>query len=69
MPLIKKVKKMINDMDKPLLIVTILLLIFGTLNIVTASSREAISNDAPLYYYFYKQIAILGIGLFIFLIC
>ena len=68
MPVIKKVKKMINDMDKPLLIVTILLLIFGTLNIVTASSREAISNDAPLYYYFYKQIAILGIGLFIFLI-
>lgn len=64
----KKIKQMINAMDKPLLIVTVLLLIFGTLNIVTASSREAISNDAPLYYYFYKQIAILSIGLVIFLV-
>lgn len=65
---IKKIKKTIDDMDKPLLIVTILLLIFGTLNIVTASSREAVSNNTSLYHYFYKQLIILFIGFIIFII-
>lgn len=60
----KKVKNIINDMDKPLLFVTIVFFIFGLLNIVTASSREAISLDVPLYYYFYKQLQMLIIGLF-----
>lgn len=60
----KKIKSTINDMDKPLLFVTVIFFIFGLLNIVTASSREAISLDVPLYYYFYKQLQMLIIGLF-----
>ena len=31
-------------MDKPMLIICIILIVFGTLNIVTASSREAAVN-------------------------
>ncbi len=63
-------KKIFNKMDKPLLFVTIFLFLFGLFNIVTASSREAINNDVDLYYYFYRHIIMLGIGLFfsIFLI-
>ena len=61
--LMKKIKSTINDMDKPLLFVTIIFFIFGLLNIVTASSREAISLDVTLYYYFFKQLQMLFIGL------
>ena len=63
-------KKIFNKMDKPLLFVTIFLFLFGLFNIATASSREAINNDVDLYYYFYRHIIMLGIGLFfsIFLI-
>lgn len=42
-------------MDKPLLVLTIFMISYGLLNIVTASSREAVTQDVPLYYYFYKQ--------------
>lgn len=61
---LKKIKNIINNMDKPLLIVTVFLFLFGLFNIVTASSREAINNETNLYYYFYRHIAMLGIGLF-----
>ena len=55
-------------MNKSLLLITLLLIIFGTLNIVTASSREAVvNNDVNLYYYFFKHIFILFISLIIFL--
>lgn len=54
-----------KDMDKVLLLITFVLIIFGTLNIVTASSREAVINaDANLFYYFFKHSIIL-IGSFI----
>ena len=60
----QKVKVRFKYMDKTLLITTLLLIIFGTLNIVTASSREAVVNaDANLFYYFYRHIIILFIGL------
>lgn len=56
----KNIKKCINDMNKPLLIITILLCLFGLFNIVTVSSREAVDNlDQSIYYYFYKQLVIL----------
>ena len=55
-------------MDKPLLIVSATLIIFGLFNIVTASSREAVSIDAPLYYYFFKHGEMLIIGLIIGLV-
>ena len=59
---IKKFSKLISHMDKKLLLATIILFTFGLLNIVTASSRESISYDYPLYHYFYQQIKILGAG-------
>lgn len=64
-----KIKKTFADMDKILLFTTLILIIFGTLNIVTASSREAVVNrDANLFYYFFKHSIILFISLIAFLI-
>lgn len=61
---IKNLKQLINKMDKPLLIATILFFIFGLLNIVTASSREAVVRyEVSTYYYFFKQLKMLLIGL------
>lgn len=62
---LKNIRKTFRDMDKVLFFVSLILIIFGTLNIVTASSREAVVNaDANLFYYFFKHIIIL-IGSFI----
>jgi cell division protein FtsW len=56
-------------MDKTILFVSFLLIVFGTLNIVTASSREAAVNlDTNIYYFFFKHIIILFISLIGFLI-
>lgn len=63
------IKKTIDDMDKVLLIISIILCIFGLFNIVTASSREAVNNlDQSIYYYFYRQLAVLIIGFIGFII-
>lgn len=60
----KKIKRYINDMDKILLISVIALCIFGLLNIVTASSREAVTNlDESLFYYFYRHSIFLILGI------
>ena len=68
MNLLKKLKKTYMDLDKGIFFVSLLLIIFGTLNIVTASSREAAVNlDTSIYYYFYKHIIILLGCLFLFL--
>lgn len=65
MSLFKKIKKTFIDMDKVLFFTSFILIVFGTLNIVTASSREAVVNaDANLFYYFFKHFIIL-IGSFI----
>lgn len=66
--IVRKVYNNLKYMDKPLLIVSMILIIYGLLNIVTASSREAISIDAPLYYYFFKHGEMLIIGLCIGLV-
>lgn len=58
-----RLKRFIGDMDKPLLFATIFLFIFGLLNIVTASSSEAVTSAVPLYYYFYRHLAMLAVGL------
>jgi len=69
MKLLKNVKKTFRDMDKPMLIICIVLIVFGTLNIVTASSREAAVNlDKSIYYYFYKHVVILIASILAFLI-
>ena len=68
---LKKVKY-IKSMDKLLLIVTVVISIYGLFNIVTASSREAVTNmDKSLFYYFYRHSAALLLGLVVsvFIIC
>ncbi|MEG2848389.1 MAG: FtsW/RodA/SpoVE family cell cycle protein [Bacilli bacterium] len=60
----KKFRHNLKDLDKPLLIITICLFIFGLLNIVTASSSESVTRyNTSLYYYFFKQLQMLSIGL------
>ncbi len=60
---VKGIRKIFSDMDKVLLVLTIVMLVYGLLNIVTASSREAISQDVSLYHYFFKQSEMLLIAL------
>ena len=59
----RKIMKTIKDMDKILLIVSIILFVFGLFNIVTASSQVSVLRyNQPLYNYFYKQLFILILG-------
>ena len=54
------IKRAFKNMDKPLLFLTVFMLLFGLLNIVTSSSREAVLvNKAGVYFYFYRQMGIL----------
>ena len=62
--LIRNIKQLIEKMDKPLLFVTLAFFIFGLLNIVTASSREAVVRyELSTYYYFYRQLFMISAGL------
>lgn len=62
--LFSNLRYLISKMDRPLLVVTILFFLFGLLNIVTASSREAVVRyEVSTYYYFFKQLQMLIIGL------
>lgn len=66
---ITKAIRTFSDMDKVLFFTSLVLIIFGSLNIVTASSREAVVNaDANMFYYFFKHVVILIISLVAFLI-
>lgn len=72
MSMIKGFKKNFHDMDKTLFIFVSILIIFGLLNIVSASSRETITRyDYSLYHYFFRQAIMIGIGLVLsaFIIC
>lgn len=65
----RSLRKIFHDLDKPLLFVSMALFIFGLLNIVTASSRAAVVNyDVSIYYYFYRQLLFIMIGLIMSLI-
>ena len=67
--MLRKIARTFKDMDKVLFFTTLILIVFGTLNIVTASSREAVVNaDANLFYYFFKHSIILTISLISFII-
>ena len=58
------IRKILHDMDKPLLIISIIFFAFGLLNIVTASSRAAVVNyDVSIYYYFFRQLIFIIVGL------
>ena len=51
--------------DKQLLVSTVILIIIGTLSIVSASSRETVSRyDYSVYHYFFQQIIMISAGLF-----
>ena len=66
---VRNIKTTFSNMDKVLFFSTLILIVFGTLNIVTASSREAVVNaDANMFYYFFKHMIILFAGLIVFLI-
>ena len=53
----KKLKNTLKDMDKVLLICTIILFVFGLLNIVTASSQVAVLKyNTSLYNYFLNKL-------------
>lgn len=70
--MIKNIRKFIADMDKLSLFLTIALFGFGLFSIVSASTREAVNNlDQSVYYYFYRQVAILSISviIYIFILC
>ena len=64
--IIKQFRKNYRDMDKPLLFATIIMFIVGLLSIVSASSREAVVRyGSTLYHYFFRQLIMLLVGLFI----
>lgn len=61
--MLSNMKKLIKNMDKPLLVLTLTLFAFGLLNIVTASSREAVVRyGVSMYYYFIRQLEMLSVG-------
>ncbi len=65
----KKIRNIFLDMDKTLFFVSLIMIIFGTFNIVTASSREAVVNmGANVFYYFYRHSIILIISFIAFII-
>lgn len=64
--MLSNIKKLIKNMDKPLLVITLAMFSFGLLNIVTASSREAVVRyGVSMYYYFIRQLEMLSIGVFL----
>ena len=64
--MIKGIKKTFNAMDKPLFFVTLILFIFGLLNIVTASSSESVTRyDQSLLHYFWQHLKMLSAGAFL----
>ncbi len=60
--MLKKYRESFRLIDKPLLIICLIMFIFGLLNIVTSSSREAATWDAGIYHYFFRQLAFLCAG-------
>ena len=63
---VKNLRNIFSKMDRSLFIVTILFFLFGLLNIVTASSREAVVRyEVSTYHYFFKQLEMLIGGLII----
>ena len=66
--LLRNIKNTFKDMDKVLLFAMVFLSVFGLFNIVTASSREAVTNmDQSVYFYFYRHLASLLAGLVSFI--
>lgn len=59
---------MIRKIDKPLLIVSIILFVFGLIMVLSASSMESYMRyDASPYHYFIRQAIFMGVGLLVFI--
>ena len=56
-------RKVFNKLDKPLLILTIICLIFGIMMVGSASSLKAYMQYSDSYYYFKRQLLFIFIGL------
>ena len=56
-------KRILNKIDKPLLFVTILCLVFGIMMVGSASSLKAYMARSDSYFYFKRQLLFIGIGL------
>jgi len=56
-------KRLINKIDKPILIITIVFIIFGSLMILSASSIRSFMEYGVYYQYFIKQLVIITVGL------
>lgn len=60
----KYVKNNIIHMDKTLLVICFILIVFGLFSIVSASTRESVvTYNLTLYYYFKQHLMMIGIGL------
>lgn len=64
--LITNLKKSYKNMDKVLFFITFILFVFGLINILTASSREAVvNNGVSMTYYFKTQLIALILAFFL----
>lgn len=57
-------RKVFNKVDKPLLILTIICLVFGIMMVGSASSLKAYISRADSYFYFKRQLLFILVGLF-----
>lgn len=65
----KKINRMISKLDVSLLVCSVILFIFGLLNIVNASSQAVVLRyGTNIYHYFYRQLGILFVGFIMSLI-
>lgn len=61
--MIKRCIRNIKDLDKPLLIVTLIFLVYGAVNMVSVTSRVAVTNNVSIYYYFLEHLKVIVIAL------
>lgn len=56
-------KRILNKIDKPLLFLTVLCLVFGIMMVGSASSLKAYMSKSDSFFYFKRQLLFIGIGL------
>lgn len=61
-------KRVLNKVDKPLLILTVICLVFGLMMVGSASSLKAYMSMGDSYYYFKRQLLFIIVGLVAFFI-
>ena len=57
-------KRVLNKIDKPLLIISFICLVFGLMMVGSASSLKAYMKYQDSYYFFKRQLIFICIGLF-----